>query len=122
MNTTRFIFVDILKGMAILLIVYGHIMPGVIPFLDEWVSTFHIPLFFFISGLLFNNEKYRDNFAAFLKSILRGLVRPFLLFSIAVALMYYFISNDYKAFLINLFSFGWGGTRCGLYQFSYWLK
>ena len=49
MVATHYAFVDILKGIAILLIVYGHITPGAVPFVTDWVSTFHIPLFFFVS-------------------------------------------------------------------------
>lgn len=109
METTHYAFVDILKGIAILLIVYGHITPGAVPFVTDWVSTFHIPLFFFVSGLLFNNIKYKDNFLRFFKNRAKGLVFPFFVFSIIVALGYNYVVKDYSGFIINLITFGWGG-------------
>ena len=107
MEATHYAFVDILKGIAILLIVYGHITPGAVPFVTDYVSTFHIPLFFFVSGLLYNDAKYKNDFRSFAKNRLKGLVLPFLYFSIIVALGYFFIADDYLQFLIHLLSSGW---------------
>ena len=107
----RYIFVDILKGIAILLIVYGHIIPGSIPVLTKWVSTFNIPLFFFVSGILFNNSKYKDNFKGFLKCRFKGLVLPFLIFSTIVAVGYLFVTDNYLTFISKLFIYGWGGGQ-----------
>lgn len=109
MEATHYAFVDILKGIAILLIVYGHITPGAVPFVTDWVSTFHIPLFFFVSGLLFNNIKYKDNLFRFFKNRAKGLVFPFFVFSIIVAIGYYYVVEDYSSFLISLITTGWGG-------------
>lgn len=117
MEATHYAFVDILKGIAILLIVYGHIIPGAVPFVTDWVSTFHIPLFFFVSGLLFNNKKYKDNLLSFFKNRAKGLVFPFFVFSIIVALGYNYVVKDYSSFIINLITSGWGGTRYGLFPF-----
>lgn len=105
----RFIFIDLLKGIAILLIVYGHIIPGSIPGLTEYVSTFHIPLFFFISGLLFDGAKYSNRFKLLCKNRWKGLVLPFIYFSIIVAFGYYFITDAYLPFITNLLFKGWGG-------------
>ena len=110
MEATHYAFVDILKGIAILLIVYGHITPGAVPFVTDWVSTFHIPLFFFVSGLLYNDAKYKNDFRSFATNRLKGLVLPFLYFSIIVALGYYFITDDYLRFVTHLLSSGWGGV------------
>ena len=109
MEATHYAFVDILKGIAILLIVYGHITPGAVPFVTDYVSTFHIPLFFFVSGLLYNDAKYKNDFRSFAKNRLKGLVLPFLYFSIIVALGYFFITDDYLLFVTHLLSSGWGG-------------
>ena len=110
-----YLFVDILKGIAILLIIYGHVIPGAIPVFTDYVSTFHIPLFFFVSGLLFNNEKYTNSFSSFFKKRVQGLILPFLYLSIIVAGLYYFAVYDYAKFVATLLSDGWGGTLCGLF-------
>lgn len=119
MEATHYAFVDILKGIAILLIVYGHIIPGAVPFVTDWVSTFHIPLFFFVSGLLFNSIKYKDNLFRFFKNRAKGLAFPFLVFSMIVALCYYCVIEDYYSFLIGLITTGWGGVRTMVCSRSY---
>ena len=105
----RLVFIDILKGIVILLIVYGHIIPGFFPQFADFVSTFHIPLFFFVSGLLYNDAKYKNDFRSFATNRLKGLVLPFLYFSIIVALGYFFIAGEYLRFVMHLLSSGWGG-------------
>jgi len=59
----RIVWLDAAKGLAILLVVWGHVLRGVhaagvgVPewffnLADAAVYSFHIPLFFFVSGLL----------------------------------------------------------------------
>ena len=43
--------IDAAKGMAIVLVVMGHVCTG-IPGLVKWIYSFHMPLFFLISGYL----------------------------------------------------------------------
>ena len=109
MSASRYVFVDILKGIAILLIVYGHIIPGTIPFLTEYVSTFHIPLFFFVSGLLYDESKYKESFKRFVTKRVKGLLLPFVIFGAIVTIGYVFVAVDYNSFLKNLLINGWGG-------------
>ena len=105
----RYIFIDILKGISILLVVYGHIIPGSIPLFTEYAGIFRMPLFFFVSGVLFSNTRYQNNFKEFLYKRYKGLVIPFFYFSIIVALGYFFIEDDYRAFIFKLVTWGWGG-------------
>ena len=63
MGKERYIFVDYLKAFGILLVVIGH-MPMGDNMLRNWIYSFHMPLFFFVSGFLY----YRtDDFIPFLK-------------------------------------------------------
>lgn len=105
----RYKFIDILKGISILLVVYGHITPGAIPIFTEYAGIFTMPLFFFVSGVLFNEVKYRNNFKEFLYRRYRGLVIPYFYFSIIVALCYIFIQDNYFTFITHLLKWGWGG-------------
>ncbi len=43
---------DIMKGIAILLVIAGHI-PGIPAWMKQWIYSFHIPLFLFLSGFFF---------------------------------------------------------------------
>ena len=49
-------YIDVLKGIGIFLVVFGHVTH--ILELREYIWNFHMPLFFFISGFLFNSSKY----------------------------------------------------------------
>lgn len=51
MQENRSQWIDILKGIGILLIVIGHIINGPI---RDFLYLFHVPIFFFLSGYLFN--------------------------------------------------------------------
>lgn len=92
-----------------MLIVYGHIIPGFIPEFTKYVSTFHIPLFFFISGVLFNVEKYSNRFIFFLKNRVNGLLLPYFYMSLLVLIGYYFIQDNYLQFIGSWIVKGWVG-------------
>lgn len=49
--------IDIAKGFGILLVILGHV-PTIPDELKKIIYAFHIPLFFFISGYLYNSIKY----------------------------------------------------------------
>ena len=46
----RIEWIDIAKGIAIILVVYGHAGLANIPLREKWVCAFHMPFFFFISS------------------------------------------------------------------------
>jgi len=48
---------DIVKGIGIILVVVGHFCWD----LTQFIYLFHLPLFFFVSGYLYNEDKYGDN-------------------------------------------------------------
>ena len=69
-------YIDYLKGIAIFLVVLGHCWlrsDGIF-----WlIYRFHMPLFFCISGYLFNkNKKFKD----FIKSKFKTLIIPYFIF------------------------------------------
>lgn len=80
----RIKWVDVAKGWGIILVIYGHIANDYISF---WLYTFHVPLFFFLSGYFFNPEKAP---IPFLKSKAKGLLLPYLTLGIPL-----FIVNVY---------------------------
>ena len=59
MSPKRLHYIDIAKGIGILLVALAHNdLAGYAPFLYHWIYSFHMPLFFFLSGLFF---KYLGN-------------------------------------------------------------
>ena len=75
----RLDFIDIAKGLGMLTIVWGHICLGGLS--NAIVYSFHIPLFFFLSGLVFSPKRY-GNFGEFLKKRLKGLLVPYVVYSV----------------------------------------
>lgn len=79
MTFKRSDYIDIAKGLGMLAVVWAHIM------IDGPTAViaygFDIPLFFFLSGLVFNNEKYKD-FRTFVKSRVKNLLIPYIFFFI----------------------------------------
>ncbi|MDL2243589.1 acyltransferase family protein [Bacteroidales bacterium OttesenSCG-928-J19] len=72
-KNNRIEHLDILKGIGIILVVWGHIQSD----LTQYIFIFHMPLFFFISGLLY---KPTDNFFPLLKKRINTLLIPFFFF------------------------------------------
>lgn len=68
----RIPWIDAAKGMGLLCVILGHLH---VPFVATWIYTFHMPLFFFLSGLVFSGKKY--DFGTFLKKKLKSLVLPY---------------------------------------------
>ena len=68
----RIKWIDTAKGLGLLCVILGHL--GV-PYLSTWIYTFHMPLFFFLSGIVFSGRKYR--FGEYLKRKMKSLVLPY---------------------------------------------
>jgi fucose 4-O-acetylase-like acetyltransferase len=90
-NQQRVDWVDCCKGICILLVVYGHIAGGLeaskvlvsdsaFIALRDWVYLFHIPAFFFLSGL-FAQKLSPLPFPRFLRGRLRVLFYPYLVWT-----------------------------------------
>lgn len=84
---TRIIEIDIAKGILILLVLLGH-SP-----ICEWggacINSFHMAAFFFLSGLTYN---YKGNLAQFFRKKIKGILLPYLEFSI-VLLAFFFLKH-----------------------------
>ena len=72
-------YTDIAKGIGILLVVLGHNdMNAYHPYLHRFIYAFHMPLFFFLSGIFFKLER---SFKELFKRRFDGLMKP-LIFTI----------------------------------------
>lgn len=66
-------WVDIAKGIGILLVVLGHCLPPY-SLMNRIIFSFHMPLFFIISGFFFNKS---NNFITILKKRIISLLVPY---------------------------------------------
>lgn len=84
----RLDYLDIAKGIAIFLVVVGHVTEAFdVPFYRVVIYAFHMPLFFIVSGSVTKRhrhiEKYNlKNFLEFLKKNVLALVVPYLIWSL----------------------------------------
>ncbi len=75
----RINWIDMLKGWGMILVMLAHApLPEE---LRKYIYSFHMPLFFFISGYLFTINKY-SNIREFIKSKFKSLIIPYFIFSI----------------------------------------
>lgn len=86
----RIKWIDISKGIGIILVVLGHCN---IPM--NWaiiIYSFHMPLFFFLSGYLFSIKKY-SSFNPFLVHKAKTILLPYFYFSF-LSFLYFAIHNQ----------------------------
>lgn len=81
----RIEYLDYAKGIGILLVALIHIY-AFNPDINRdnfvvWVHSFHMPLFFIISGILLKHKDVQLNYKA-IKNRIKGLLIPYLIFSI----------------------------------------
>lgn len=76
----RINYIDYTKGIAILFVIFGHVYCGN-NVATNWIYSFHIPLFFIVSGFLLNFSKSKDTKKIILKKF-KLLMVPYLLFSL----------------------------------------
>lgn len=106
----RYEYVDVAKGIAIIGVYFGHhaLLPNL---LTDWFWSFHMPLFFFITGL-FSRKLITQETHEVIKSGIKKLVLPFLLtetfLTIALLIMLHKISVlmdpvEFSHYLYNAF-------------------
>lgn len=83
-------YIDIAKGIGIVLVVMGHNDFALIsPFAHKFIYSFHMPMFFFMSGMFFKPDL---PFWKFLKNRFHRVLKPFL----AILLLIYFASLSFS--------------------------
>ena len=87
MATKRISYIDMAKGIGIILVVLGHT-----PFLSEsfstWIYSFHMPLFFIISGVILSHtDASKYSFGTFVKKKAKTILIPYFTFSILTILL-----------------------------------
>ncbi len=98
----RLDFVDVWKGIGILLVVIAHVNYSQ-PLLTI-IYSFHMPLFFVMSGMLFKPQSY-ENFVSFIKKKSRSLLCPYVLFYL-LSILYHIVVQfvaDYNCMNWNLY-------------------
>lgn len=107
----RIEWIDIAKGVSIILVVYLHGVLSSIPISRLWLNTCLMPFFFFASGLLFSGAKF-NTITPFLKKRVKTLYKPYFIFS-AILLLGIWLLNDSRfstpKHLLQYVMTGWEG-------------
>lgn len=74
-------YLDIAKGLGIIMVILGHIEVG---FATKWLYSFHLPLFFFVSGICF---RYKENFLVYFKKKAKRCLVPYVVFGLLIVLV-----------------------------------
>lgn len=82
-DNKRIKYIDVLRGVAMILVLIGHNDTS----LTNYIYSFHMPVFFFISGLTFKN--YSSTFKEFIKKRFKSLMIPY--FTLALLLYFFWI-------------------------------
>lgn len=93
---------DAAKGLTLFLVVFGHVY-ALGADLTNWIFMFHMPAFFFYSGMTFKPEKYLDRpngFRRFLKDKWKSRIIPYLVIS-AIGLAICMIRPSYRQPVLN---------------------
>ncbi len=106
-KTKRLDYFDVAKGIGACLVVLGHLPEAVGVQFRTWIFSFHMPLFFIISGMLLSYKKeVNKNFVDLIKKRARTIIIPYISFSIiymaAVLFAYFRNVITAKSILENL--------------------
>lgn len=92
-------WIDVLKGLGIILVVIGHVNTK--GFLVQWIYTFHMPLFFALSGYILKKFGKRSSFKAFFLKRSKTILWPFVLFRILLFTYWVLIESHFRSFDIG---------------------
>ncbi len=113
----RLEWLDVAKGMAIILVVLGH--SSLPPVLNRLIFAFHMPFFFLASGYSTVFDKYclRD----YLKRKTKVLLFPFLIYSFINLLLQPYVSDmTYLEYWIQFLELGWLGVPLWFVPVLFW--
>lgn len=97
-NSARIIYVDVLRGCAILLVVMGHLLESNYhqdSILYDFIYSFHMPLFFCISGYVtmiscrLNCQSRVKHYLTYLFKKFKSIIVPYLFWSLFVCPIFF---------------------------------
>lgn len=112
----RLYWIDSLKGIGIILVVLAHHSLPIA--LDTYIFAFHMPLFFFISGYLFDFGKYESSASKFARGRFSSLIIPYFCFALLTCLFYFLLDTGFQPGVTNI-EFFENSALYGIYSIFY---
>lgn len=94
--SNRIHYIDVLKGIGILFVLFGHMNSQV---WIDYLYSFHMAIFFFISGLLINLEKY-STFKSFFVSRVKQLYVPFIILYLIIYVYWLVVERSLRSVVV----------------------
>lgn len=99
-STQRITELDSLKGLLIILMLFGHssVMHNQFPIVFNWIYSFHMPAFFILAGMFFKPTE-KSGIRYYYQKTARNYLRPYFItafFCIVIGSLYkyYFLEKD----------------------------
>lgn len=105
----RINWIDYAKALGVFWVIMGHTYKGYA--LIGWIYSFHMPLFFFLSGITLRIEEI--SYKSFFKKRAKSLLMPYILYSMA-----YIVLEAVKGFLNGNIR----GTIKYFFKDSFWVR
>ena len=100
MRKVRVDYLDLCRGIAISLIVIGHFISNTV--IQEWIYSFHVPVFFIISGFILKiSNVNKINLKQYISKRIRKLIVPYYFFSIINTIPLVIVKHFEKEYLID---------------------
>ncbi|SFA69897.1 acyltransferase [Collimonas sp. OK607] len=109
----RYDFVDNAKAIGMVLVVLGH-SRGLPDYIVRLIFSFHVPLFFFISGFLIKSSKLDVPIFRNAKKVLQTLAIPYVLFFL-LAFLYWLATRNIGAKALLTAGQAWYSPILGLF-------
>ncbi|MCC8174300.1 MAG: acyltransferase family protein [Odoribacter sp.] len=103
-NKNRIEYIDLARGVGIFLMIACHI--GVPVTIQKIVYGFHMPLFFFISGLFFKPGRYKS-ISELLQKLSKQFVLPYVFFCVIQWIVWLFTESNGSFSIIPLLQCFW---------------
>ncbi len=92
----RIFWIDNLRAMGIFLVVLEHTgRIGEFPIID-YIKSFYMPLFFFISGLFVTNSFYEQKLMKIVKKLSQKIIIPYVFFALVSYSFWLFLLRHFK--------------------------
>lgn len=117
---SRHDWIDVAKGIGILLVVYGHVARGVFSanlgmdpdffiVVDRFIYSFHMPLFFFLSGIFFFSSLEKHGHIGLVTTKIDSILYPYVVWSLGQGILEVILSNytNGHTTLSEVLSFAW---------------
>lgn len=91
MMIERIHWIDLLKGLGIFFVILGHTIKN--NDLYVWIYSFHMPLFFFISGYLTEPRNSIKDYNQYIWKKCKNLLFPFFIFRILLVFIGLLLNN-----------------------------